>query len=416
MHHDVVIVGGGQAGISLAARLRRDGFTDVAVIDPIQTHRYRPLLSYVGGGQAQMSEVERPQAAVIPAGVCWYQQRVSTLDPAARSVTTDHGLDLSAEDLVICPGVEPDWDSVPGSRAAVHSEHGSSNYVDERAPHTWELIRDLRAGRAVFVVDDGPVPCAGAGLKPLFLAADYWRRTGVLDDIEITAVLGWDTVFGHDAVDDQLRAAAIRYRIGVRTQTRVDAVDPMARTLRLSPESTARADRSTTLGYDLLHLVPRHRAPAWLRTFDLAVDEAISPTSLGAHHDQEYGDVAGMIDVDPETLHHRRHDRVWALGDAANVRASRSGGGLRKQAAVVADNIARRRRREPLAAYDGYSTAPITVSRNQLVLAEFDRDMTITPSVPVLDLTRSRRLTWLYDRYLQPQLYWHQILKGRISR
>ncbi len=43
---------------------------------------------------------------------------------------------------MLCPGVTPDWDDVPGSHPAVHSAHGSSNYVDERAPYTWQLIED----------------------------------------------------------------------------------------------------------------------------------------------------------------------------------------------------------------------------------------------------------------------------------
>ena len=146
----------------------------------------------------------------------------------------------------------------------------------------------------------------------------------------------------------------------------------------------------------------RNRAPDWVRTVGLAVDEPGSPVGQRAENDQPYGDVGGMIDVDPGTLQHRRHDRVWALGDGANVSASRSGGALRKQAAVVADNIARRRHHAPLVSYDGYSTAPITVSRYELVLAEFDRSATITPSFPIIDLTRARRLTWLYDRYCSP--------------
>ena len=141
--HGVVIVGAGQAGVSLAARLRRDGFSDVALIDPRQTHRYRPLLSYVGGGRATLSDLERPQAEVIPSGVTWYRDEVVQVDPAARRVETAGGRRISADDLVLCPGVTPDWDDVPGSRAAVHSAHGSSNYVDERAPYTWQLIEGL---------------------------------------------------------------------------------------------------------------------------------------------------------------------------------------------------------------------------------------------------------------------------------
>lgn len=392
-HHDVLIVGGGNAGISLAARLRRDGMPDVALVDPVHVHRYRPLLSYVGGGQARMSDLERPQESVIPKGVRWYQDRVTAVEPAERCVQTASGLRLTAEDLVICPGVEQDWDAIPGSQAAVYSAHGASNYVDERAEHTWELVRDLSSGHAVFVVADGPVPCAGAGLKPLFLAADHWRRSGVLDAVEITAVLGWDTIFGIDRVDAELRRAADAFGIRVLTGARVRAVDTIARSIVVA---TARDE--TTLTYDMLHLVPRHRAPSWVAESDLA-----GPGT------------GGMVEISSTTLAHTRHRGVWGLGDAADVQASRSGGALRKQAGVVADNIARRRAGTDFVTYDGYSTAPITVARNRLVLAEFDRAGDLTPSVPLIDLVKARRTTWFYDRYLQPSVYWHSILKGRVS-
>lgn len=393
-HHDVLILGGGNAGVSLAARLRRDGAKDVAIVDPVSVHRYRPLISYVGGGQARMTDLEKPQASVIPKGVRWYQERVTSVDPVARSVETTGDVRLTAGDLVICPGVTQDWAAIPGSREAVFSEHGASNYVDERAEHTWKLIRGLSTGRAVFVVDDGPVPCAGAGLKPLFMAADHWRRTGVLGAVEVTAVLGWDTIFGIDRVDVELNRAAEALGIRVIAGAEISRIDPEARTLALTADGG-----DEVLDYDLLHLVPRHRAPSWVAASDLS-----GPDS------------GGMIEISPTTLAHRRHPGVWGLGDAADVRASRSGGALRKQAGVVADNIARSRAGKELVTYNGYSTAPITVARDRLVLAEFDREGTITPGIPLIDLVKPRRFTWFYDRYLQPLLYWHSILKGRVKR
>lgn len=83
---------------------------------------------------------------MIPPGVTWCLDEVTAVDAAARRVSTVSGRQISADDLVLCPGVTPDWDDVPGSHAAVHSAYGSSNYVDERAPYTWQLVDGLTEG------------------------------------------------------------------------------------------------------------------------------------------------------------------------------------------------------------------------------------------------------------------------------
>jgi len=50
-HHQIVIVGGGTAGITTAARLRNaDPSLDVAIIEPSEKHYYQPLRTLVGGG------------------------------------------------------------------------------------------------------------------------------------------------------------------------------------------------------------------------------------------------------------------------------------------------------------------------------------------------------------------------------
>lgn len=59
---DVMVIGGGNAGISAAARLLRRGIRDVAVVEPQWVHTYRPLLSYVGGGQASSRPRSTPSA------------------------------------------------------------------------------------------------------------------------------------------------------------------------------------------------------------------------------------------------------------------------------------------------------------------------------------------------------------------
>jgi sulfide:quinone oxidoreductase len=117
--HRVLILGGGSAGISVAARLRRAGVADVAVVEPAQTHYYQPLWTLVGGGCAPASESARPEASVMPKGVSWIRDRAEEIDPQAQTVRTAHGVRLGYDHLVVCPGIALDWGKVSGMADAV---------------------------------------------------------------------------------------------------------------------------------------------------------------------------------------------------------------------------------------------------------------------------------------------------------
>ncbi|KAE8765307.1 NAD(P)/FAD-dependent oxidoreductase [Georgenia thermotolerans] len=391
-HHDVVIVGGGNAGISLAAKLRRMGCQDVAVVEPKRVHHYRPLLSYVGGGMATLEELTRPQAKCIPSGCTWYANEVVGIDPDRSVVHLATGPDLHYTDVAVCPGSRVDWAAIPGSEEAVGTAAAATSYLPEQAVKTWTMLSSLTAGRAVFVISDRHVPCAPVGLKPLFMAADHWRRSGVLGDIVIELLVEGSRLVNHDDADRELRTAADSFGVRVRTRTTAEAVRASARSLRVrSPEGT------DDLTYDALYLAPPHRAPQWVAASGLSTAEA-----------------AGFAAVDPHTLQHVRHPRVWGLGDVATVDTLPSGGALRRQVPVVAHNIAAQRAGRGLRRYDGYSVAPVTTNRRELLLAEFDRDGHPEPSVSTPDLARPRRSTFVFDRYLEPRIYWHRLLKGNV--
>lgn len=392
-HHDVLVVGGGNAGLSLAAKLRREGCRDVAVVEPRDVHHYRPLLSYVAGGMATLDDLRRPQADAMPPGVRWYRDAVTAIDPARSAVRLAGGDELTYTDLAVCPGSQVDWDAIPGAQDAVRSGSASTNYLVEHATATWDLLSSLTSGTAVFAISDRHVPCAPVGLKPLFLAADHWRRTGVLDAVTIELLVEADRLVDLPESDQELWSAAEEYGVRVRTATAVERVDGPARTLRLrTPDGPA------DLAYDALYLAPPHRAPQWLASSGLT-----SPTS------------DGFLAVDPRTLQHPDHPTVWGLGDAAEVDALPSGGALRKQVPVVAHNIAARRTGATMRHYDGYSVGPVTTSRSRLLLAEFDRQRRPKPTISVPDLARPRRSLLLFDRYLEPQIYWRRLLRGRVS-
>jgi sulfide:quinone oxidoreductase len=342
---------------------------------------------------ARLTDLVRPQIEAIPPGCRWYPTSATAVDPRRSTVELADGQTLTYGDLAVCPGSEVDWDAIPGAREAVATPAASTSYLPEHAEEAWTMLSSLTSGTAVFVMSDRHVPCAPVTLKPLFMAADHWRSVGVDDAIDIELVVEVDRLVDHDGADRELRATAEDHGVRVRTSTTVERVDPEGRTLRLSS-----ADGSTELAYDALFLAPPHKAPAWVAASDLA--------SSGSD---------GFVAVDPLTLQHETYPRVWGLGDAAEVDALPSGGALRKQVPVVAHNIAARRTGRPMRHYSGYSVAPVTTSRRRLLLAEFDRERRPEPSLRLVDLTRPRLATLLFDRYLEPQVYWHRLLRGHVS-
>ncbi len=389
-HHEVLVVGGGNAGISLAARLLRDGAQDVAVVESESVHRYRPLLNYVGAGEASMSSLERPAASVMPDGCTWIQDRVVAVDVDGPTVTTRDGRRIGCTTLVVCSGLEEDWDATPGLAEAYAAGWAGSTFVVESAPRVWPALRDLTGGRVVFTMPPEPAPCGATALKPLFMACDHWRRTGVLGDLDVHLVLPGATPHGLPKADRILERTLASYGVQVLREARVAALD--ARTVTVS---TSDGDRELS-DVSYAHVVPHYRAPGWIAEGGLA----------GATQ-------SGLVDVDPLTLRHRRHGAVWSLGDVADLGIRPSGGALRKQVAVLAHNIAVTDV-SALEHYDGYTVMPITVSRHRLMLVEVDREGRPAPSVPVPDLVQPRRATWWADRYALPVTYFKRILRGKV--
>ncbi len=388
--HEVLIVGGGNAGLSLAAKLVRDGAQGVAVIESESVHRYRPMLNYVGSGEATVEDLERPAATVMPDGATWIQDQVVSCDTDGPSVVTRDGRTMRGRTLVIATGLEEDWDATPGLAEGYASGWAGSTFLVDSAPKVWPALRDLTAGRVLFSMPPEPAPCGATALKPLFMACDHWRRRGVLQDLDVHVVLPGPTPVGVPTVDPHLEEALTAYGVHVVRDARVTGVGARAVTVTTHQDEMVLDD----LAY--AHVVPPYRAPQWIARAGLAE-----------------GGGAGLVDVDHETLRHRRHHAIWSLGDVASLGIRPSGGALRKQVAVLAANILRRGAGE-LERYDGYTVMPITGARHKLSLVEIDRGGRPAPSVPVLDLTKPRRLTWAVGRYALPATYFRKILRGKV--
>ncbi|MHB1712401.1 MAG: NAD(P)/FAD-dependent oxidoreductase [Acidimicrobiales bacterium] len=396
MHHRIVIIGGGSAGISVAARLRRAGEEDVALIEPAGVHYYQPLWTLVGGGVVPVERSRRFEAAVVPKGVRWVQDAAVELDPAARVVATAGGARIGYDVLVLCPGLELAWGLVPGLTEAMATPHAASNYTAELAPKTFELVRRFRGGQAIFAAPGSPIKCPGAPQKAAYLACDHWRHSGALPSTQVTYATGAGGIFGVPEFAQILERVAERYGIETRFGHELVEVDPGARQATfeiIGPEGKVRE----TLGYDLLHVAPPQRAPGFVRESVLSGQGPF-----------------GWVPVDRHLLMHPGYPEVFALGDVCDAPTSKTGAAIRRQAPVVVANVlATLSGREPSARYDGYAACPFTTARGKMLLAEFDYSLAPHPTIPLIDTVRERYDMWLLKRYGLPAFYWNVMLRGR---
>jgi len=392
-HYRVVVIGGGDAGISVAARLCRKGVDDLAIVEPSAEHYYQPLWTLVGGGLVDARKTVRREASLLPRRAAWIRDRATGVDPENRVVHL-HGGSVSYDRLVVAPGIQLDWDATPGLPEAMATPFASSNYSFALAPKTWQVMRDVKRGTAVFTMPTGPIKCPGAPQKIAYLSADHWRQQGVLGDIRVVLALPGGGLFGVPVFARALEKAVERYGIEVRFNTEVVEIDGDSRRVKLLDNTTGEKE---FIDYDVMHTAPRQSAPDWVKHGPLA-----DPASPG-----------GFVEVDKHTLQHVRFPEIFALGDVSNTPNSKTGAAIRKQAPVVVANLLSSLALEPLSAvYDGYGACPFTTARNRMVLAEFDYACNPRPSIPFIDTTRERYDMWLLKRYGLPFLYWNVLLRG----
>jgi sulfide:quinone oxidoreductase len=394
--HQILVIGGGSAGISVAARLLRKKYTDVAVMEPSEHHYYQPAWTLVGGGKFDIAKTRRAEAKVMPEGATWIKKAAAAFDPDQHTVTTTDGSVVEYDVLVVCPGIQLDWNRTDGLESALGSDGVSSNYRYDLAPTTWEFIRNTRSGTAVFTMPTGPIKCAGAPQKIAYLAADHWRKAGVLNDIDIHLVVPTPRIFGIPAIADNLDRIIADYGINLHVHSEMTAVDPASRKATISAVGEHGVD--TILDYDVLHVVPHQSAPDWVKS---------SPLSTG--------DANGYVDVDKHTLQHVRYPNVFALGDAGSTPNSKTGAAIRKQAPVVADNVDSFLKNQRLGGeYHGYASCPLVTSSHDMLLAEFDYSMQMTPSFPtwMFDPAAPHRAYWYLKKFGLPFMYWNLMLKG----
>ena len=396
--YDVVIVGGGAAGISIASSLQaRSAGLQIAVIDPADIHYYQPGWTMVGGGIFDASTTAKTMGSLIPKGVHWIKSAVAAFEPKDDAIVLDGCRVVKYVRLIVCPGLKLDWNAVDGLVDTLGRNGVTSNYRYDLAPYTWELVSSMRHGKALFTQPPMPIKCAGAPQKAMYLSADHWQRSDVLNRIIIEFCNAGGVLFGVKDYVPALEKYIDRYGVGLNFFHNLVAIDGTAKKAWFDVIKPGEDVQRIEKSFDMIHVCPPQVAPDFIRVSPLA-------------------DAAGWVDVDQATLRHKTYANIWSLGDVMNAPNAKTAAAARKQAPVVAENvIADIDGKSAVAQYDGYGSCPLTVERGRIVLAEFGYGGTLLPSFPkwLIDGTKPSRLAWFLKEKLLPPIYWKAMLRGK---
>lgn len=396
--YDIVIVGAGSGGIAAAASLqKRDRDLRIALIDPADEHYYQPGWTMVGGGVFDVRTTKRRMQDLIPNNVSWIKMAVSGFQPDENEVELDDGSRVRYQHLIVAPGLTLDWGSIEGLKQSLGKNGVTSNYAFDLAPYTWDLVRGLKQGKAIFTQPPMPIKCAGAPQKALYLSCDHWLRGNVLKDIEVDFCNAGGVLFGVSDYVPALQTYIDRYGANVDFFHNLEAIDGEEKIAYFKVNAGEKEGERIAKPFDMIHVCPPQRAPDFVANSKLAVE-------------------GGWLEVDQFSLRHKRFDNVWGLGDVMNTPNAKTMAAVRKQVPVVAENIIDTLKGKPLrAGYDGYGSCPLTVEKGKIVLAEFGYGGKIIPTFPtwMLKGTAPTRAAWMLKKDILPGVYWNAMLKGR---
>ncbi|NRB61117.1 MAG: NAD(P)/FAD-dependent oxidoreductase [Winogradskyella sp.] len=417
-HYQVLIIGGGTAGIMTAAQLlKKQSSIDIGIIEPSETHYYQPAWTLVGAGAYDFGKTARTMASVMPTGVDWIKDYAISFDPDNNTVSTKSSGDLTYDYLVVAPGLVMAPHLIEGLTEALENGTVCSNYTNPQK--TWETIKNFKGGNAIFTQPTTPIKCGGAPQKIAYLAADYFKKNKPSKPTNVVFATPGSVIFGVQPIRETLMKVVGRYGIHFKpfySPVKIDSENKVVYFKHTDPnenlcmvnednvlgeKSSLAIDELIEMPFDMLHIAPPQTAPKFIQD-SVLVNEA------------------GWLDVDHNSLQHNTYANIFGLGDVAALPTAKTGAAVRKQVPVVVDNILLliKHNQKGTKSYNGYSSCPLVTGYGKMTLAEFDYSGSFTPDpklkrMLVFDSAKEHWRLWMLKKYGLPYLYWNKMMKGQ---
>jgi len=418
----VVIVGGGAGAIMALSRLcRAITNPDITIIAPNEVHLYQPGQVFVGSGAMQFEDLLLDNHNYINQDeVTWIKDAVKTFDADNDRLITRSGEIVEYDYLVVATGVQYHYEAIKGLSEDDIGKNGiTSVYLSDLekgtargATATWQWFNELKEAaktkkpKVIYTQPNTPIKCGGAPQKMLFLSADYLKLAGL--SAAYSFVSSHDKLFHLPAIDKALHQVQDNYEsVENKFQHHLQAIDVVAKKATFihayeveevdedfgTTELVSKTDR-VVMDYDFIHVVPP-MSP---------VDAIMESTLIGD---------SGWLDVDKNTLQHKRYKNVFGIGDTCGIPMGKTGGSARHQGPILTKNLlSLMRGKEPKASFDGYTVCPIKTEYGKIIMAEFNYNGP-APTLPFLAFEKPRWLWWAFDLYMLKPMYQYLMLTGR---
>ena len=407
----VVIVGGGAAGLSIAARLMRIlDEPDVTLIDPSDRQYFQPGFTMIAGGIFQPDEVWKKQTSCIPDGVKWIKDKVVAIDPDRNVIKTSKKGIQKYDYLVLVPGIQMNWEKVEGlSLDRLGQGNAHSAYDFEGSQKVWKAMQEFSrtGGKGVFVDTYTKIKCGGVPKKITLLTENYTRDQGTRSKVDLNYFTAASKLYSKPYYTPRLEQIYKERNIPITLNTKVKGVD--LETKKIYFEKTEKvADKEVvtpfTEDYDFLHFAPPMSAPDFVREAGLGWQE-------GSFARESW------VMVDPVSLVHKKYKNIVSYGDVAGLPTSKTSAAVRKQTPIATANlISLMEGKEPTAKYDGYACCPIVTGYGEVLLCEFVYGGKAVHSFPfsLQDMSKEQYSAWLLKKYVIKPLYFDGMITGLV--
>ena len=366
----IVIAGGGAAGLTAASHLAsRLSGASITVIDGRKAHYYQPGFTLVASGIKPQNYVVSNTSDYLAAGVSWIEDAVTEIDPEGRKVVTASGRVVAYDFLIVATGLELHYAGIEGMDVSRIGQNGlgSIYHSPQAAAATWQALSQFadQGGVGLYGRPLGEMKCAGAPLKYTFISDDHLRRRGNRGKAELHYMAQGKALFGVPIVSEKVRMLFQDRGVKVHHEHVLQAIDLDKRV------ATYKTPTGTTeQGYDFINVVPPMRAPAVVRNSPLPWTEG--PWAAD-----------GWVEVDRETLRHKRYPNVFAVGDIAGVPKGKTAASVKWQVPVAVEHLLGDISGKPSTeAYNGYTSCPLITRLGQAMLIEFDYKDNLIMSFP----------------------------------